>query len=149
MKEVDCKKCINYNGARSEIVDMGGAQKTKWYVDCAVYGEVMAIGDGDQILKRCMKYEPSEKPVKKKKKDTAKEQLRREIGGRIREIRKEIGLNQTKFGEKSNTSRGIIGFIESGKVSPRLELLKSLYEDYNVDLNYLISGEGSMFRKEG
>lgn len=147
MKKADCKKCSNLNGAKSEIVDIGGELKTQWYVDCEVFGVVRVIGGGDKILKSCMKYEPSEKPVKKKKKCTAKEQLMREIGARIRKIRKEFGLNQTHFGAKSNTSRGIIGFIESGKVSPRLELLISLYRDYNVNINYVLTGEGKMFRK--
>lgn len=66
---------------------------------------------------------------------------------RIKRIRKEKHLSQTAFGAKIGVTLGVIKNLEQGKTtlcSPLLELMCSIY---NVNENWLRTGEGNMFLK--
>ena len=66
---------------------------------------------------------------------------------RIKKIRKEKHLSQTAFGAKIGVTLGVIKNLEQGKTtlcSPLLELMCSIY---NVNENWLRTGEGNMFLK--
>jgi len=69
----------------------------------------------------------------------------KEIGERIREIRKQLKLNQKELGEKMNLSAGSFSEIETGKYNPSMEFLIKLAKNHNVNLCYLLLGEGEMF----
>jgi ribosome-binding protein aMBF1 (putative translation factor) len=148
MKKVDCKKCSNFEGAVSKPIEIEGKQKTQWFVDCAVFREVKVIGGGDIIWKYCSKYDNPNEAKKVYITSESKRILRQEIGARIRKIRKELGLTQAELVAKSKRKCGVMSRIELGEVSPRLELLISLYRDYNVNINYVLVGEGEMFRPD-
>nr|WP_242347281.1 helix-turn-helix transcriptional regulator [Mucispirillum schaedleri] len=43
-----------------------------------------------------------------------------------------------------NTNKQTISDYERGRTSPKLDFLKKLVSDYNVNLNYLIANQGNM-----
>lgn len=65
-------------------------------------------------------------------------------GQRFKEIRQHLALSQQEFGSKLGlTSQGISN-IEKNKSFLTLEKLQAL-KFFNINLNYLIYGEGEMF----
>ncbi len=64
---------------------------------------------------------------------------------RIKAVRKALDLSQREFGERLGVSRDVISNIEYGRVQPRELLLRHICELYNVNENWLRSGEGAMF----
>ena len=80
-------------------------------------------------------------------KDRTKKELKK-IGERLHKIRKELGLTQLEIVKNLNFHRANFSRIESGQVMPNLDLLLMLYRDFRISLDWLITGEGSMFREE-
>jgi len=74
--------------------------------------------------------------------------LKNMIGKRINEVRKKMGLNQGEFGEHLGCGRSNISQIETGLFSPTARSLAALKSKFNVSLDWLFSGEGSMFIEE-
>jgi transcriptional regulator with XRE-family HTH domain len=70
------------------------------------------------------------------------------INLRIRAIRKELKLNQSDFAESLGYGRGVIENIELGRVEPKPLLLQQICKMHNVDLYWLETGEGDMFRPQ-
>jgi len=68
-----------------------------------------------------------------------------EIGDRLKEIRKTLGLTQAEFGEKMGLKPTAIGQMESGarNITDRTYIL--LQEKYNVNVEYLQGLSGEMF----
>lgn len=66
-----------------------------------------------------------------------------DIGTRLREVRKGCKLTQEKFAEQLGISLNYYGQIERGQSGLSLEKLKLLYDKFNVDLLYLITGDKS------
>ena len=58
----------------------------------------------------------------------------------LKKIRKERGLNQQKVAMDLNISRECLSYYENGKREPSLALLVAMSDYYNVDINYLITG---------
>lgn len=54
------------------------------------------------------------------------------------EIRKKIFNTQSEMAIAFNTNKQTISDYERGRTSPKLDFLKKLVSDYNVNLNYLI-----------
>ena len=69
--------------------------------------------------------------------------LLKDIGIRLREIRKGYKFTQEKFAEQLEISLNYYGQIERGQSGLSLEKLKLLYDKFNVDLLYLITGDKS------
>lgn len=65
---------------------------------------------------------------------------------RIRELRKTLGLNQTDFGEKIGIKQGSIAGYESGARTPIDSVILSMCREFNVNEEWLRTGEGEMFR---
>ena len=63
------------------------------------------------------------------------------IGERFKEIRVRNGLKQQEFAKRIGTSSGYISEIESEKKLPGAETLLSLKREFDVDLNWLLTGE--------
>lgn len=71
-----------------------------------------------------------------------------EINSRITLIRKELKLTQTEFGEALGVSRDVIKNLEYNRVEPKALFLDHLCKVYNVNPNWLETGEGEMFREK-
>lgn len=70
-------------------------------------------------------------------------ELNIEIGNRLREIRKGLKLTQEQLAEQLDYSANNYGLIERGERGISLEKLKLLYDKFDVDLLYLLTGDKS------
>ncbi len=66
---------------------------------------------------------------------------------RIRQLRKELGLNQTEFGERIGIKQGSIAGYESGARTPIDSVVLSMCREFNVNEKWLRTGEGEIFKK--
>ncbi len=66
-------------------------------------------------------------------------------GERIRKTRKELGLTLEKFGESLGVGKGAISAIENGKRNLTDQMAISICREFNVNENWLRTGEGEMF----
>lgn len=71
------------------------------------------------------------------------------INDRIKKIREKLGVNQSEFASSLGLKQGSYSDIERGKVetisSPVIFLLQ---QKYKVNIEYLYTGRGSMFKGE-
>lgn len=70
------------------------------------------------------------------------------IQDRLKFLRKNLNLTQTEFGNKINRSLRAIQNYESGGRSINGDLLLDLQDIFNVNINWLRTGEGEMFLKK-
>ena len=66
---------------------------------------------------------------------------------RIRQLRKELGLNQTEFGERIGVKQGSGAGYESGARTPIDAVITSICREFNVSEDWLRNGTGEMFLK--
>ena len=66
-------------------------------------------------------------------------------GERIKEIRKTLKLTLEKFGEKLGVSKGAISAIETGTRNLTEQMAVAICRTYNVNYDYLMTGEREMF----
>ena len=64
---------------------------------------------------------------------------------RIKELRKTLGLTQEKFGERVGLKKSAISQIESGVNGVTDQLRLAVFREFNVNEDWLRTGEGSMF----
>ena len=64
---------------------------------------------------------------------------------RVKELRKSLGLTQEKFGERVGVKKNTISQIESGVNGVTDQLRLSVCREFNVNEDWLRTGEGSMF----
>ncbi len=69
-------------------------------------------------------------------------------GQRFKEIRQALNMPQDKFGEKIGLSKSGVSAVENDKTFVSIEILRTLFIDYDVNLNYLIVGSGSIFNSK-
>lgn len=67
-------------------------------------------------------------------------------GERIKKIRELFRMTQTEFGEKLGFKWTKIKDLESGKLHTTAEIALLIEKIYSVDLRWLLTGEGAMFR---
>ena len=67
---------------------------------------------------------------------------------RLKSLRKKLGFKQGEFAEKLGLSQTYYSEIEKGKKGFSATVLLSLYA-LNVNLDWLIGGDGEMFRTSG
>jgi transcriptional regulator with XRE-family HTH domain len=67
------------------------------------------------------------------------------VGKRLLQVIKAKKLSQNKLALSIGVSSGNISDIIKGKNSPSAKFLTLLSEQYNVNLNWLLTGKGSMF----
>jgi transcriptional regulator with XRE-family HTH domain len=65
---------------------------------------------------------------------------------RVKAIRKKLKLNQDEFCKKVKMSETQLSKIENGKNKPGHNFYYNLVKEFDVNLNYLLFGEGPMFR---
>lgn len=64
---------------------------------------------------------------------------------RIKELRKALELNQTEFGDKIGVKQGSIASYESGARVPLDAVINSICREFNVNEDWLRTGDGEMF----
>ena len=67
------------------------------------------------------------------------------IGFRFKTIRKILNKSQEQLASDLNVSKQAISNIENSKSLPSIALLSKLLIDYNVNINFLLSGSGDTF----
>ena len=65
--------------------------------------------------------------------------------GRIKEVRKALKLSQDEFGRRLGVTRGAITNLELNKVEPKPLFIDLLCREFNVNEDWLRTGEGEMF----
>ena len=70
------------------------------------------------------------------------------ISDRIREVRKQEGLSQTAFGEKIMLTRSSIYQMENEQMEPSVRTIDTISRVFNVNKEWLETGEGEMYKKE-
>jgi len=61
-------------------------------------------------------------------------------------IRKTLGFNQKDFAQKLNMSPATLSEVEAGKYRPHHDFFFNLAKECDINLHFLILGEGKMFR---
>lgn len=64
---------------------------------------------------------------------------------RVKELRKALGLTLEKFGERVGLRKSSLSQIENGVNGVTEQLFKSICREFNVNENWLRTGEGEMF----
>lgn len=69
------------------------------------------------------------------------EKLRKEIGSRIRSVRKNANMNQHDFSRSINISTNFLSMIECGTRGFSAEVLYMISTKYGVSTDYLMFGK--------
>ncbi|MCM3634970.1 helix-turn-helix domain-containing protein [Paenibacillus camelliae] len=64
------------------------------------------------------------------------------IGERVKHVRELVKLTQQQFANEIEISQGRLSEIEKNKCKPSAETLISLSKKYDINLNWLLLGEG-------
>ena len=71
------------------------------------------------------------------------------INGRIRELLDYFSITRYRFSKETGISEVVLKNIFSGQNKPSVDALEKIFTRYSsIDANWLIMGEGSMFKKE-
>ncbi|OCL81892.1 helix-turn-helix domain-containing protein [Arcobacter porcinus] len=70
------------------------------------------------------------------------------INSNLIDIRKKLGLNQMEFADRLETSQNLISKYEQGKVELPFKIINNLNKVFNININWLLTGNGSMFENE-
>lgn len=66
---------------------------------------------------------------------------------RIKQIRKEFKLNQENFGRRIGIGKTSVSKLENGENNPSDQTLLLICQEFNVNENWLRTGEGEMFQQ--
>lgn len=64
---------------------------------------------------------------------------------RIKDVRLALGLSQDEFGRRLGVTRGAVTNIELNKVDPKPLFVDLICREFNVNEDWLRTGEGEMF----
>lgn len=68
------------------------------------------------------------------------------LGRRLREVRRHFGVdNREPFAKTLNISKDSLALYERGEAVPTATVLAAYREQYRVNINWLVLGEGEMF----
>jgi transcriptional regulator with XRE-family HTH domain len=70
------------------------------------------------------------------------------IGDRFKEIREELGLNQSELARSIGVTPSIISDIERGDKEPSKKIISSLIIKYRVNSNWLLTEYGNKYIKD-
>lgn len=65
----------------------------------------------------------------------------RELGSKIRQLRKDRGLNLREAGEKIGIDYSHLGKIERGEMIPKMNTIEKIANFFAVDVSYLVGEE--------
>jgi transcriptional regulator with XRE-family HTH domain len=71
-----------------------------------------------------------------------------EIGNRVAEFRKKQNLSQQDVADATGLSRPYVAQVESGRSNPSFKFLYQLRMNYNLSVDWLLSGRGEMIVSE-
>ena len=74
-----------------------------------------------------------------------KQKLRKEIGMKMRKVRKMLGYTQVQMVTFFDIGRANYSRIEKGEIFPTPTILNTLSKEFHVSLDWLIANEGEMF----
>jgi transcriptional regulator with XRE-family HTH domain len=77
-----------------------------------------------------------------------KQQLRKEIGLKMKKIRKALGYTQVQMVSFFDIGRANYSRIEKGEIFPTPTILNTLCREFHVSLDWLIANEGEMFLQQ-
>lgn len=72
----------------------------------------------------------------------------KEIGSRVKEVRKTIRLSQKQMADKLGIFNSYLSDIETGKGNPGHSFFFKISTIFKVNLNYLFLGKGEMLKDE-
>lgn len=75
-----------------------------------------------------------------------KNELKKEVGRRLYQFRKEIGLTQRELVASLDIGNANYSRIERGEVFPGIPMLQTLQNEFNLSSDWLILNQGGMFR---
>jgi Helix-turn-helix. len=67
------------------------------------------------------------------------------VGERFRQVRKKLSLTQTNLAEVLGCKQATIADYERDRISPSTKVLLIIAENYNLSIDWLLTGSGSMF----
>ena len=70
-----------------------------------------------------------------------------DLNKRIKLIRSNAGLNQTLFANELDVTRDVVTGIENFRSSPSIALVKRIASKMNINLMWIITGEGAMMKR--
>lgn len=73
---------------------------------------------------------------------------REKIAKQIKLLRNHLGLSQKEFAEKLDHKWYQIKDIETGRTKASIDILIKISEKFSVNANWLLTGEGPMFKEE-
>lgn len=68
-----------------------------------------------------------------------------DIGTRIKEVRKSVGLTQQKFAEQIGLKRNTVGNYEINLITPSDRTITDICREFDVNEIWLRTGDGEMF----
>jgi len=74
---------------------------------------------------------------------------KQEIGRRLREVRKSLGLLQWELGNGAGLSQAMVSQYEKGLTEISLSFLEYLNKKHSVSSDWVIFGTGKMIRRNG
>lgn len=66
---------------------------------------------------------------------------------RIKKVRKDLGFTLDKFGERIGLKKSSLSQIENGRCAATEQTIKSICREFNVNEDWLRTGEGDPFTK--
>lgn len=69
------------------------------------------------------------------------------INTRVKELRKTLGISAQRFADAVAVTRPAISHIESGKNNVSDQMLKAICREFNVNEEWLRTGEGDVFKE--
>ena len=69
------------------------------------------------------------------------------MNGRIRKIRKVLDLTQTEFAKKIGMTQNTLTGYERGRINPSNSVINNICKTFNINEEWLRTGEGEMFIK--
>jgi len=73
----------------------------------------------------------------------------KQVSARVRAIRKALDLNQKEFAQRLQAAGSSVSDVENGKYTPNFDMIRDLVKEFNVNIDFLLFGEGEMFIKPG
>ena len=67
------------------------------------------------------------------------------MNNRIKEVREKLNFSRQKFGEELGLSGDVINNLERGRIEIKDDRILSICRTYNVNENWLRTGNGEMF----
>ena len=70
--------------------------------------------------------------------------IKQEIGERLLQLRKKLGLSQLDMATHAQLSRTYIGHVENGIQNPSFAFLVKIARTFNISVDWLLFGSGQM-----